>query len=561
MSISAFYGLIVLVNIVVFLHVILRKEYQNGLYVFMIVVLLTRSYGQFLVSISKTLDMALIGNALMYFGAAFLPPFLFIIAMKSCKLNPPIPVTLTMLIYSLVIEMLATTAGKTTLYYDTVTLKTMGSSAVLEKTYGPLHALYVFMIIVYVAAFLILCAYAVSKKNQISVRVIGIMALFSILVGAGYWLDRHLNIEFDLNSVVYLLATAAFAWGMRDVDMHDLPSCIFDSSNNDLSEIVIVFDKKNRFINANKTARELFPEIADLSVGERPGASDSLFYNEIVKKVNEDTGENSFRENKGLIDIGDKKYELWMSNIVFSSRGKKEGTYVELNDVTVEEKLKAMDALYSRELEENVKKKEEEIEDTLNKLIVGLSELVSSRDPFSAGHVKRIAEGLKIFAERLTAEMPFEFTWEYLNRVMNAAPLHDIGKISIDDAVMSAGKNRTPEQAAKMKTHASEGARIVRRVLAKANDRKLVNIAVNIAAYHHENRDGTGYPAGLKGKEIPLEARIIAFVDRLDEKINETEVPFDAAFDDIMKDVGTKLDPVLGEKFAKCKEDLRKIYT
>ncbi len=560
MSISGFYGLIVAINMIAFLHILIRKEYQNGLYVFMMVVLLTRSYGQLVISISETLDMALIGNTLMYFGAAFMPPFLFIIALKSCGIIAPIPVTLTMMIYSLVLEILASTAGKTDIYYSSITLDTSGSVSVLQKTYGPMHTLYVLMIIIYVAAFLMLFAYAISKKTRISVRIIGVMAFFAALVGVGYWLDHVLDTRLEIDSIVYLLSTVALIWGIKDIDLHDLQTCIFDSSNNDLSETVIVFDKKNRFINANKGAKELFPEINDLSVGIRPKETDSVFYNEIVKKVNENATNAFFREKSGMIDIGDKKYEMRMSNIVFASHGKKEGTYVELNDVTAEEKLKAMDALYSRELEENVKKKEHEIEDTLNKLIMGLSEIVSNRDSFSEGHIKRGSAGLKIFAERLAAEDPFRFTWEYLNRVQNAAPLHDIGKISLDDDIMAAGKNRTPEQLGKMKTHASEGARIVRRVLTKADDRKFVNIAVNIAAYHHENWDGTGYPAGLKKEEIPLEARVVSFVDRLDEEINEAENTFDMSFDDIVASIGTKLDPELGEVFKKCKEDLRKIY-
>ena len=94
--------------------------------------------------------------------------------------------------------------------------------------------------------------------------------------------------------------------------------------------------------------------------------------------------------------------------------------------------------------------------------------------------------------------------------------MHDLGKIAVDDAVLRKPGRFTPEEFEIMKTHAKEGQRIVHQILEGTDDKYFQQIAENVAHYHHERMDGSGYPDKLKGEEIPLEARIMAIADVYD---------------------------------------------
>ena len=99
--------------------------------------------------------------------------------------------------------------------------------------------------------------------------------------------------------------------------------------------------------------------------------------------------------------------------------------------------------------------------------------------------------------------------------------MHDLGKIAVNDAILRKPGRFTPEEYEAMKTHAAEGARIVHEILADSDDEELRRIAENMAHYHHERMDGSGYPDKLKGGEIPLEARVMAIADVYDALVSE----------------------------------------
>ena len=122
-----------------------------------------------------------------------------------------------------------------------------------------------------------------------------------------------------------------------------------------------------------------------------------------------------------------------------------------------------------------------------------------------------------------------------------------------------------PHEYEQMKKHSAEGARIVRQVLSNVDDAEFVQIAVNVAHYHHEKWNGNGYPEGLKEKEIPIEARIMAFADVFDALVSKRcykdSFTFDKAFEIIKNDLGNHFDPELGPVFLQCREKLENFYS
>lgn len=190
-----------------------------------------------------------------------------------------------------------------------------------------------------------------------------------------------------------------------------------------------------------------------------------------------------------------------------------------------------------------------------NTTIIGMATLIESRDGDTGEHVKRTSVYVAMLAQaaRLAGYESETLTDSYIELLIKAAPLHDIGKIMVSDTILLKPARLTEEEFEKIKLHASEGGRIVRNVIGGIGDEEYINIASDVAAYHHEKWDGTGYNEGLSGRDIPLCARIMAIADVFDALISKRcykeKMPIDEAFEIIKDSGGTHFDPVLAGIF------------
>ena len=245
--------------------------------------------------------------------------------------------------------------------------------------------------------------------------------------------------------------------------------------------------------------------------------------------------------------------------------GSRSGYLVELFDDTKQQRYMNLLANYNTRLEKEVTQKLEDIKSMQDKIILGLSDIVESRDNNTGGHVKRTSEGVRIFMDKLAEESrEFHFTKKYCENVIKAAPMHDLGKIAVDDQILRKPGRYTDSEFNKMKVHAGKGAEIVSKALSGIEDEEFLEIAQNIAHYHHEKWDGGGYPEGLAGRNIPLEARIMALADVFDALVSERcykkKLSYDEAFEIIEESLGTHFDPELGRVFIKCRPELEAYY-
>ena len=176
---------------------------------------------------------------------------------------------------------------------------------------------------------------------------------------------------------------------------------------------------------------------------------------------------------------------------------------------------------YNEELERQVQEKTAHIHKIQRSIITGIASMVESRDNSTGGHIKRTSECVRVFAELISKDDRFPTTEQFLDAVVRSAPKHDLGKIAVDDVILRKPGKFTPEEYAVMKTHSEKGAKIVEEVLKGVEDDYFVQIAINVAHYHHEKWDGTGYPMGIGGIEIPLEARIMALADVFDALVSK----------------------------------------
>lgn len=212
------------------------------------------------------------------------------------------------------------------------------------------------------------------------------------------------------------------------------------------------------------------------------------------------------------------------------------------------------------------KTKQLELINLQHNTILSLSNLVENRGYDKGNHVIRIAKYVKAIANQAMKNHIYEdtITPEYIEMIEQSVPLHDIGKIVVPDAVLNKQGKLNETEFNLMKQHAVEGAKIVKMILAFEKDQKQVRMAQNIAKYHHEKWDGSGYPEGLKAHEIPLSARLMAIADVFDALASSrvyknSTFSLEESFNIIEKNSGTAFDPILVQQFLLVKEEIAKI--
>lgn len=224
---------------------------------------------------------------------------------------------------------------------------------------------------------------------------------------------------------------------------------------------------------------------------------------------------------------------------------------------------------YKAELEDEVEEKtrvlqkhNEKIINIQNNTIIGMANLIENRDGDTGEHVMRTSFYVKELARaaQRNGYMAHILTDNYIDLLVKAAPMHDIGKISVTDNILQKPGSLTEEEFNEIKKHASEGGRIVREVLGKIEEKEYVDIAAEVASAHHEKWDGSGYPLGLAGDSIPLSARIMAVADVFDALVSKRcykpSMTPDNAFEIIKSSAGTHFDPVLAQLFLELKDDI-----
>lgn len=208
--------------------------------------------------------------------------------------------------------------------------------------------------------------------------------------------------------------------------------------------------------------------------------------------------------------------------------------------------------------------KSQRITQIQNSIIRGMAIMVESRDNSTGGHIARTSECVRVFVEKMKADDKYDISDSFERAIIKAAPMHDLGKIAVDDAILRKPGRFEPEEFEKMKVHAAEGAKIVAEVLRESDDEEFKKIAVNVAHYHHEKWDGSGYPTHISGTEIPYEARIMALADVFDALVSKRcykdSMSFDKAFSIIEESLGQHFDPELGAFFITCRPELEELY-
>ncbi|MBO4474819.1 MAG: HD domain-containing protein [Clostridiales bacterium] len=254
------------------------------------------------------------------------------------------------------------------------------------------------------------------------------------------------------------------------------------------------------------------------------------------------------------------------SSFAYTSTNKRNSSVEKIKSLEIRtgDEIENLYCAYAQTTEESMRfmndsrKKAKQIDKMQSGLLMVLADLIESRDKCTGDHIRKTAAYTKIILDQLKKQggFPEMLTDEYIGNVVRAAPLHDIGKINVPDAILNdPGPGRlTDEQFEIMKSHAQAGYEIITKAIANMEDSGYLEEARQMAHYHHEKWDGSGYPEHLKGEEIPLSARIMAVADVFDALMSKRSYKppftFEKAMQIITEGSGKHFDPKIVSAFV-----------
>lgn len=202
-----------------------------------------------------------------------------------------------------------------------------------------------------------------------------------------------------------------------------------------------------------------------------------------------------------------------------------------------------------------------------NGMIISMANLIENRDGETGEHVKRTSAYVGMIARAAKEKGIYSdiLTEEYIERLVKMAPLHDVGKIVVPDHILMKPGKLTAEEFEEIKKHVPEGGRVIRECFASLDDEEYIRMACDIATYHHEKWDGSGYAAHLSGEDIPLSARVMAIADVFDALVSKRRYKdafsLEEAFSIIKESSGSHFDPKLAEVFLSIRGQIESYLT
>ncbi|MBO4864691.1 MAG: HD domain-containing protein [Eubacterium sp.] len=533
--------------------------------IFVIVPIINITY--FLLYTSHTLETAILSLKIIYIGGAFLPWFVTMCAVSLCKIKIKRMVRLVTLMLSAVIYGFTLTIGHSGLFYKSITLEEVGGISIHHKVYGPMHTVFYVLIILYMIASLAAIYYGYTKKNLVSRRILLYLLIPELVTMVAYFSNRFLGGYIELMPMSYVFGQVMYMLIVQRISLYDVSDMVIESMVQSGDTAFITMDFDHNYLGCNKTAREIFPELSELTI-DYPVSNNPALEKNILHWVEHFEEDENVNRNLYIKHFSDdeKEDKIYIVSVNYLYDGRKRRGYqIFLSDDTKNQKyIKLLDK-YNDELEEEVDKKTQHIVEMHNNLILGMATMVESRDNSTGGHIKRTSVGVKLIIDEIIRDPDVTLPEQFCKDIVKAAPMHDIGKIAVDDAVLRKPGRFTPEEFNEMKKHAGEGARIIREILKDTDDENFKKIAENVAHYHHERWDGSGYPEKLVGEKIPLEARIMAIADVYDALVSKRcykdSMSFEAAFDLIEKGMGTQFDPSLEKFFLAARKNLESYYS
>ncbi len=445
----------------------------------------------------------------------------------------------------------------TGMYYASFEVTQTAAGSVSKATAGPLKVYHNIYLVVVVLAIVGVLVYARFKKGTHSRRMLYNYSVVAVLLVLIYAVETALDVDFTLLPYLYTACGIGIALSYDRMHMHDISCVLSQQQKYAGNRGFIVLGRDRRFLSCNNLAYELMPFLKTQIVDEKLPQSEPLFDQMIDAYL---AGEGNTKKYQ----VDDRTYVCEVTDIAMRKDGKKQGYLFDVRDATQEQKVMDVMTAYNETLNAEVEQKTNQIIAIQRKITVGMANIIENRDNNTGGHVKRTSDVIALLIDEVVAQGYAQIDEQFATDIVRAAPLHDLGKISIDSNILCKPGRLTDEEFQLMKSHSTKSGEMVQLLLEGVEYEHFVTTAYNIARYHHERWDGRGYPDGLAGTQIPVEARIMAVADVYDALVSKRcykePMSFDKARQVMLEGMGSQFDPGLESVFVACCPKLEAYY-
>lgn len=489
---------------------------------------------------ATTEEGALLGFKLGYVGKCYVDWLLFVLVISYCGIKRQYGLQLALFLIHSVELLFALDIWHQNLYYRAVQIVPDSAGQRLAFVPGPMFYVDMALVVFYGIAMPFLCFrhYYRNRKHEKN-RMLLLFGVLGILPLLGWPMALlHLGTTNEIVCWSQFITSVLFWLVVYHYHIFDTLQIAKETVIDSLADALVVLDYDFRVLYCNDAALNMLPGIEEANSEEW----------KLVKSFCQAV--RDVWENEG------KYYEVVVKTIQNGQQLR--GYIVSLSDIT--------DHIhYTENLESMVEAKTEKLESIQQQVIISFANMIEMRDDVTGDHVKRTSEYVRILAEGAARAGVYAdvLTPEYIQVLCKAAPLHDVGKIVVSDTVLCKPGRLTTEEFDKIKQHSSMGGQIIGEVLNEVGNDSYLETAKDMASYHHERWDGTGYPSRLCGEQIPLCARIMAVADVFDALVSKRSYKeaftYDQAFDIIASSSGSHFDPRLVDVFLSLREEIEKV--
>ena len=553
-----FYLLGLLLSVIFFVVVLVQKPSEEQNVALLVAVCCGLIWAGYWLELKATsLEDLIIAKKINYLGACNVYLALILFYIRYYNIRSLKKLEKVVIAISTFFTLATLTLDKHPFYYQSFAMDDSGPFPELVKVYGPLHDGYILMVLFY-TVFSVVLTIKQSKLNaKKKHKNINESILLSVIIvpTACYLAEKIMDLNIHLVPFGLLFTDIALIYLIAGNKITDINILAKEFIYETIDDAIIVLDIYDRYRGANKLAKELFPALVNMHQGE-----ELIHFPEEVRSILCE----SETTKKRYLDLNGKVYAPKRKEV--RERMKYSGNVWWFEDVTAQRNNMMLIEHYQLDLEKEVNRKTAQLQSMQIQMINGFSAIVENKNLITGNHIQRTSGYVEIIARELYKEgvAPDILKDNYMQKLKMVAPLHDIGKVSIPEQILDKPAKLTTEEFEVIKTHSANGAKIIDSIMGESEDKEYLEMAKDVAIYHHEKWNGGGYPEGLSEEDIPLSARIMAVADVFDALVSarpyKGPYSLDEAFEIIKAEKGKHFDPKVVDAFLATRKEIEELY-